>query len=280
MVSVASQQLMDKLQMMYPWMTQQFLDVYAGEWTVSESDQFALSAVRNTSAYQHMFAGNFDPETGEVRMSEADYMSSRQAFNSMLRSFDLNPDYFADNFVTAIENELSPTEMIGRMEAAYDRIVQSSDEVRKYYADNYGIEMSDAAILASAIDPNVGQKILDRQISIAEIGGSAATRGFDIGTEFASMIEYELGGSRGSDEFFSEARNLIPMMEVLEARHGDPDDPFDLGDVSANLLFDDPETRRRIRRARAQEASTFTGGAQLDYVRARTGGVAGLAQSG
>ena len=68
-------------------------------------------------------------------------------------------------------------------------------------------------------------------------------------------------------------------MNVLSARHGDPDDDFDLNDVSAAFLFDDPKTRRRIRRAQAQESSSFTGGATVDYKRGKTGVVAGLAQT-
>lgn len=277
MVSVPSQALLDSVQRLFPWMSESLLSAYSSEWSLTEDEQFALSAVRNTTEYQQMFAGNFDPETGEVRLSEADYMASRSAFDAMLESYDLNPAYFQDDFITAIENELSPTELIGRMEAAYERIVMSSDEVRRFYSESYGIEMTDAAILASAINPNIGEQILNRQIAISEIGGSAATRGFDIGLDFAGMLEQQLGRGQ-ADDFFGEARNLIPMMQVLEGRHADPDDSFNLEDVSANLLFDDPETRRRIRRARAQESSTFTGGAQLEYVRSRAGGVTGLAQ--
>ena len=40
--------------------------------------------------------------------------------------------------------------------------------------------------------------------------------------------------------------------------------------------LDDPEQKMRIARLQAQEMSTFTGGAAVDIVRGRTGGVTGL----
>jgi hypothetical protein len=275
-VSVPSQAVLNRIQLLYPWMSTSLMDAYSTEWEASESEQLALAAVRTTTEYQQQFRGNYDPESGEVRMSEADYMASRSAFNATIESFDLNPAYFEDDFIVALENEVSPTELIGRMEAAYERIVQSSDDVRRYYSENYGIEMTDSAILASAINPSIGEQILNRQIAISEIGGSASTRGFDIGVDFATMIEDTIGSGQGADRFFGEARNLIPLMQTLLARHSDPNDSFDLEDVAANLLFDDPETRRMIRRTRAQEASTFTGGAGLEYRRGAAG-VSGLA---
>ena len=262
--------------MLNPWMTDALIDAYTTEWGISASDDLALQQVRQTSEYQSMFQGNIDPETGLARLTESEYMASKAAFNATLIGMDLNPDYFQDDFVTALNNEISPREFIGRMEAAYERVIQSADEIKAFYSENYGIEMSDSAILASAINPTIGQEILDRRISIAEIGGSAAQRGFDIDLGFGEQLVQAGLDSRSSGQFFGQAAELIPAMSTLAARHADPDDDFDLMDVSSALLFDDPETRRRIRRLKAQEASTFTGGATVDYKRTQTGGIAGL----
>jgi len=274
-----SAELRDKIQALFPWMSEQLLNVYSDEWTDSSSDALAIQAVRQSDAYQLQFAGNYDPATGLVRIGESDYMAQKAAFDATLVSMNLNPQYFADDFVTALENEVSPREFIGRMESAYERIIQNSDAVKQYYADNYGIEMTDSAILASAINPSIGDAILQRQISIAEIGGAAAQRGFDVGIDFSSMLAEEGVNQQQAGQFFSQAADLIPMMNVLQARNADPDDPFDLNDVTSALLFDDPETRRQIRRNTAQESARFTGGVS-EYARSQTtGGVAGLAQT-
>ena len=259
-------------------MTDSLLDAYTTEWGISANDALALQTVRQTTEYQSLFQGNIDPETGFARLTESDYMKSKASFDATLIGWDLNPEYFADDFVTALNNEVSPREFIGRMEAAYERIIQSTDAIKEYYSENYGIDMTDASILASAINPRIGEEILNRKISVAEIGGEAAARGFDVSIGFGEQLAQAGIDRRSAGQFFGTASDLIPAMQVLTARHGDPDDEFDLNDVSAAFLFDDPKTRRRIRRAQAQEASSFTGGATTDFRRTQSGGVAGLAQ--
>ena len=272
-----SNNLRERIKLMNPWMTDGLLDAYTDEWGLSATDELALQAVRHTTEYQTMFRGNIDPETGFARMSESDYFASKASFDATLMGMNLNPAYFDDDFVTALENEVSPREFISRMEAAYERIIQSSDAIKAFYTENYGIDMTDSAILASAINPRIGQEILDRKIAIAEIGGEAAARGFDVSIGFGEHLAQAGIDRQAAGQFFGQAASLIPAMQTLAARHGDPDDEFDLNDVSAAFLFDDPETRRRIRRLQAQESSTFTGGATVDYKRDQMGGVAGLA---
>ncbi len=258
----------------YPWMNPEMLDAYIGSWGEFEDTSLAISAVRATNSYKTTFPGNFDPVSGEVRMSESEYFATKAAFDSTLEGIGVNAEHFQDEWEAALEGEVSPNEMLTRIESAYERIVQSAPEIMEFYSTEYGIEMTQAAILASALSPRIGQLILDKQISIAEIGGSALQRGFDISGAFAEQLSQVEG--LDEDQFFGQARGLIPAINVLQARHDDPDDKFDLEDVSAAFLFDDPETRRRIRRLQAQESSTFTGGATIDYQRTREGGVAGL----
>ena len=259
-------------------MTDGLLDAYTTEWGISASDDLALQTVRQTTEYQQMFQGNIDPKSGMARMTESEYMASKASFDATLVGMDLNPSYFADDFVTALNNEISPREFIGRMESAYERIIQSTDAIKEYYSENYGIDMTDAAIFASAINPTIGNEILNRKISVAEIGGEAAARGFDVSIGFGEQLAQAGIDRQSAGQFFGSASDLIPAMQTLAARHGDPDDEFDLNDVSAAFLFDDPKTRRLIRRRQAQESSSFTGGATTDFRRTQSGGVAGLAQ--
>ena len=277
MVSVASQAVIDRVQRLYPWMSESLMDSYGTEWAISESEGLALAAVRDTDEYQAQFRGNYDPETGSVRMAESDYMASKAAFEATIVSVNLNPEYFEEDFYKALENEISPRELIGRMEAAYERVIQSSDAIKQYYSENFGIELTDSAILASAINPDVGQQILDRKIAVAEIGGEASARGYDIGIGFGERLAQAGVDRQSAGAFFGEASNLIPAMQTLSARHADPDDPFDLEDVSSAFLFDDPETRRRMRRLASQESSLF-GGGSFEVARGQGGGVSGLGE--
>lgn len=272
-----SERLREEISKRFPWMDQQMLDAYMGSWGEFESSDLALDAVRATDSYSTVFAGNID-DYGQARMSESDYFAAKARFDATLESVGVNPTYFQDEWVAALENEVSPNEIEARLEAAYERVSQNAPDVRRYYAENFNIELTDEAILASAISPRIGTEILERRIAIAEIGGTAKMRGFDVGTDYAeSLVQYGLSQNQ-AQEFFGEAAAIIPAMEVLGRRHADPDDPFDLEDVSSAFLFDDPDTRKRIRRVMSQEASMFTGGT-YENVRDRSGGVSGLASS-
>ena len=54
---------------------------------------------------------------------------------------------------------------------------------------------------------------------------------------------------------------MLPALQVLAARHADPDDTFDLGEFTQAQIMNDPMQRQRIRRLVAQEQSDFSQGA-------------------
>jgi hypothetical protein len=226
-----------------------------------------------------VFGGNYDAESGSVRMSESDYFAAKSSFDATLISVGVNPDYFQDEWVQALEGEVSPAEMTARMESAYERIVDAAPAIREYYAQNFGIDMTDSAIIASVLSPKIGEQILSKRIAMSEIGGEAATRGFDI---TKGMSEELFRAGLGRDQaagFFGQAAEQLPALSILAARHADPDDEFDLNDLTKAMIYDDPAERRRMRRLVAQEQSSFSGGTG-DFLRSRvTGGVAGLGRS-
>ena len=159
----------------------------------------------------------------------------------------------------------------------YSSVLDALPETRAFYADNYAIDMSDAGILASMMSPDIGTAILSGQITNAQIGGEAAVRGFDIDVDFADMLAGAGADRESAASFFGDAASLMPALNVMAARHADPADEFDLNDLADLSFFDDPTQRRRMNRLIAQESSTFTGGAQIDYARSPSGGISGLA---
>ena len=265
-------------QLLMPWMPAELVGIYAEEFAEYGDPELAWSAVRQSEAYNRYFAGN-RREDGTLRMSEQEYMAVKDGYSDVFRSVGLNPKLFEERYVDLIEGDVSPDELMrDRVMPVYERIIDAAPELMAYYADTYGLEMTPEAILAAALDPDeVGSKILQRQIALAEIGGEAATSGYDVPIEFAERL-YEAGVDRSqADALFRNAENIQPVLQTLAARHADPDDDFSLEEFVQAEVFSDPQQRRRIRRLQAQERSTFTGGAAIDYMRDRaSGGVAGL----
>ena len=260
-----------------PWMPDELIAIYNEAFIEYGDPAMAWAFVRQSAEYAVHFAGN-RREDGTLRMTEQEYASVKEGYSDVFRSIGLNPELFKGQYVALIEGDVSPDELFrDRVMPIYERVIESTPEIMAYYADAYGVEMTPAAILAAALDPDtVGTQILNKQIALSEIGGEAASSGYDIDIEFAERLMDEGLDQVAADSLFKKAENMLPMLNTLAARHADPDDEFDLSEFVSAELFADPGQRRKIRRLMAQESSTFTGGAQVDYLRSRTGGIAGL----
>jgi len=269
-----------ELELTYGWLPSEALDAYLDEYIESGNSDAAWAVIRQDPRYGQWFPGNMT-EDGRPRYSEEDYATVVASYDDVFRAVGLNPELFKGRYGELIEGEVAPDELEkNRIMPMYDRIVEGSSAIKQWYSENYGLELTTEALLASSLDPDVGHKILTKQIGLAEIGGEARESGFGIAEGFAEKL-YEAGMNRESaDQMFQNAETFVPVLNVLAQRSGDPDDDFDLQEFVSADLFGDPAQRRRMNRLVAQERSTFTGG-QLGSGAAQsraTGGVTGLTE--
>ncbi len=243
----------------------------------------ATKAVRESDGYKAVFPAMFDDE-GNMRFvsdPEATYDRTMESYRNTLRSYDVNPEIFNEQLHSLIEGAVSAGEFTQRTEAVYENVIESAPAIREWYATNFAKDMTDQAIFASLIDGPQGPvslAILSDNITMAQIGGEAEQRGFNVDLSFADMLEDSGMTREGAQGFFGQAASLLPTLSILAQRHEDPDDEFDINDFTQANVFDDPEQRRRMRRLVAQERSTFGGGAAVDFARVRSGGISGLVQ--
>lgn len=245
-----------------PWLRNTPLaDVYVEAYLESGNADTALDEVRAHPAYATYFPGNLRDD-GTVRYEEGRYQSTVDAFADAILSFNVNPDLFRTQFGSLIAGEVSPIEFADRLEQTYEGVINQMGAVRQWYVDQgFAVDITDEAIFASVIDPDIGDQIIAGDIAMAQVGGQAAERGFNIAVDFARRLTQEgLDTSSEAAEFFSLAEGALPTLQTLARRHDDPDDDFDLEEFSAAQLFGDPEQRQRMRRLLAQERATFTGG--------------------
>ena len=265
--------------MLMPWMPDELIVLYTEAFVEYGNAEMAWAAVRQAPAYDTYFAGN-RREDGTLRMTEQEYMSTLDAYDDVFQSVGLNPDLWKSRYVDLIEGDVSADELMAeRVMPIYERIIEGGEFIRQQYADDWGLDLTFEAILAAALDPDdIGSKILLKQIARSEIGGEAASSGYNLDPELVERLFSEKNLTRAqADQLFQQAESIVPAMSVLSQRHADPDDPFDINTFLKGEMFGNPQERRRMRRLMAQESSTFTGGAAIAYKRSRTGGVSGLA---
>lgn len=258
-----------------PWLPAELISVFADAWAKFGDANIALAAVRQDSTYDSFFPG-IKRDDGSLRMSEQEYMAQRDAYSILLLEYGINPGIFEGRFTDLIAGDVSASEFAQRLEAAYTQIVTNFDEVRQVYGEFYGIDMTDEAIFASFIDETVGQAILDRRISVAQVGGAAAVQGFGLDANYAERLVNAGLSQQSALAFFGRAANTVPTLQRLATRFNDPDSSVDVTEFAEFGVFQDPTQTQRFRRLFAAESSSFT---QQEFARFSEGGsISGLEQ--
>ena len=238
------------VQALAPGLPPPLAQIVLDEWVATGDFELAVAAMRQSEEYEIYFPGN-RREDGSLRYNEATYLANMEAYAQELASVDLNPDLFEDRFVSLIKGSVSPREFASR-------VLTRADEIREYYAQVAGIEMTDAAIIGSIIDPNLNESILNREISVAEIGAEASMRDLNVDLETAERL-FEFGGDqRQAAELFTTAGEIVPVGDILARRHFDPDDTFDLTEFLDASAFGDVRQKRRLQRLFRAETSSFS----------------------
>jgi hypothetical protein len=221
-------------------------------------------------------------EDGGLRFGntpEATYFSNIAAYRNTVEGLRMNPDIFIEDYIDLITGDTSPDEFEKRVNSLYERVLKQGVDIREWYATNLGVEMTDEGLLASLMSSRVEGAVFNRQITMAEIGGEAAMRNYDLSTEFVNLLE-QGGMDRGeAQNLFGSAQRILPLLDGLAKRHADTDDTFDIVEfASAASDIADATQMNRIDRLRAQEQSMFTGGGAIDVTRERDLRLTGLAE--
>ena len=278
----------DILNILPPWMLQEptfaqaFLEevIEAGGTSNTNAALIAMEVIRQAPEYRQMyddvFTGN-RREDGTLRLTESAYFSRIQGYRDALATVsDVDPAIFEEEYGDLISGDVGIDEFQLRVDALYTRILENSPFIRDYYAENFGIDMTDAGILASMMSSRVGDAVLLKQITMAEIGGEASMRNYDLTTEFVNMLENQGMKRADAQEFFGSADSILPVLGALAQRHGDSDDTFDLFELAQANVFLDAGQMKRITQLVSQEEAMFTGGAQVELTRSQAGGLEGL----
>jgi len=266
----------DKIREIYGWLPVEAIDLFVNSYLETEDSTAAWAVVRSDTRYETWFPGNLTDD-GRVRYSEAVYGRTIAEYDEVFMNVGIDPSVFRDRYGEFIAGDVTPQELeLNRVNPMFDRVLSRSEALKEIYANYFNVEFTDSALLASALDPDLGERILTQQITIAEIGGAAAVREFDVSRQFASMLSERGMDQDRANAVFGSARALLPILDVLARRHSDPDETFDLEEFVGGVELDDEEQRRRMDRLAAQEGSLFTGGKQISYSQGKTGGLGGL----
>lgn len=246
---------------LYPYLPDEVINKYVDYYAESDRNiDVALGKLRQDPIYEDYFPGNKRADQ-TVRYNEAEYLAVKESYKLSLEDYGLNPELFDDTFSNLIAGDVSPSEFKTRIDVVFEGIKGNIPQVKEFYSANYGIDLSDEAIFASAIKPELGEQILNRQIGVAQIGGEARRAGFGDIISLEKARELQAAGITQAQarQLFAAAQAELPELESLQIRRGVAEEErIGLEEFTEAAVFQDPEISRRLERLRAEEQAEFT----------------------
>ena len=246
---------------LYPYLPDDVINKYVDYYAESDKNiDVALGKLRQDPIYEDYFPGNKRADQ-TVRYNEAEYLAVKESYKLSLEDYGLNPELFDDTFSNLIAGDVSPSEFKTRIDVVFEGIKGNIPQVKEFYSANYGIDLSDEAIFASAIKPELGEQILNRQIGVAQIGGEARRAGFGDIISLEKARELQAAGITQAQarQLFAAAQAELPELESLQIRRGVAEEErIGLEEFTEAAVFQDPEISRRLERLREEEQAEFS----------------------
>jgi len=219
-----------------PTMLELYVDTYIN--SGNDADE-AMAIVRQSPEYQNIYAGNLNADGATVKYTEAEYSQNIEAFGRKLSAIGIKPEFMltTERKKQLTENVVSPDEFGTRVNAVYTSVLNAIPQVKEFYQRSFGRTLTDEEIIASAIDPNVGQGIISGTISSrdvvsanitrAQIGGEALLAGTDITADVAeelrklglSVERARAGFARVRDiqrQAQAQGRTVMSVQDIIE----------------------------------------------------------------
>jgi hypothetical protein len=220
-----------------------------------------ISEVRKDPEYTNIFPGNKTP-TGQVRYDEVTYNALKESYIGTLQEYGIDRSasltFMADKITGLIEGDVSASEFAQRVGSVYQGIEENIPQVQEFYETNFGVTLDARSILAGALDPTVGEAIVQGRITTAQIGGEAKRAGFEITTSEAKRLQEAGLTQEEARRLFSVAEAQLPRLQELQAQRGiAQEQQIGLEQLSEALVFQSQEEMEIIARLEEQEASEF-----------------------
>lgn len=246
---------------LFPYLPDDVINKYVDYYAESDKNiDVALGKLRQDPIYDDYFPGNKRADR-TVRYNEAEYLAVKESYKLSLEDFGLNAELFDDTFSNLIAGDVSPSEFRTRIGVTFEGIKSNIPQVKEFYSANYGIDLTDEAIFASSLKPELGEQILNKQIAVSQIGGEARRAGFGDTISLERAQELQAAGITQAQarQLFQEAQLEVPRIQELQARGGrEVEDMFGVEEFTEAAVFRSPEELEEVRVLEAEEASRFT----------------------
>ena len=235
---------------LYPYFPSNILDGIVAAWTRTGSIDIALATVRGSDEYAKAFPG-IRREDGTLRMTEIQYLELKDGMKDALRTYNLNPDIFAEEITAAISGDVDIQEFKARVEFGYEQLVNNKDQVLEIFNEQYGYAIDETSLFAMFISPTISTAVLENQILTSQILAEAEIATVSVGlTTAEKFVEADIS-QKDAAKVFARTDELSGLTGAAAGRGNTiTEEQIALGVAGLS-----PQELGLVKRVAAQEAS-------------------------
>ena len=256
-------------QALFPYFPGNILNIILDSWVDSGSIDLAIAQGRASDDYAKTFPG-IKREDGSLRMTEIQYLEVKDAMKDSLRNYNLNPDIFQNEIIDAIQGDVDIQEFQGRLQFGYEQLINNRDVVLEVYRAEYGMDLTEEALFAMFISPDIATSVLENQILVSQILAEAEVADITLGK---STVQDFISAGISQEQargLFRETEQLSGLTGVAAQMGQDLSEE----DIASGLAGLSPEQLGLIKSAEARSASQSA--VQAGAATTQTGQVTGL----
>jgi len=211
--------------------------------------------LQNTSEYKRRFAANETRvKKGLPALSPAEYISTENSYREIMSSAGMPVGFYdrQSDFTKWIENDVSPSEVQGRVQVATDLVTNADPATRAYFSQHY----TRGDLIAYALDRKRAVPAIEQQYKAAQVGGAAQAQGIGISTTDAERLG-KLGVTQSqAQQGFGFVRENLADTQMLGSIYGED---VTQNDLVKEVLEGDAAAGQKRKRLASKERAAFGG---------------------
>jgi len=201
------------------------------------------------SLYVKRFAGNAKRIAAGIEpLSDSDYLTAEKEYEKIFTAYDTpgfkNRDYYA----TLIANRMDSEDVSKRLDMGY-QVYKGNPNIKKAFNTFYGT-VTDGDVVAAMLDPVTQVPLLQKKITVAEIGGAALQQNLSTSLAKAQDLEaYGVTAAQAQAGYSTIAQGLTGYEKLLEMRTGS-----DVKTEDAQALLEESRLKKQAKAIQQEQA--------------------------
>jgi hypothetical protein len=216
-----------------------------------------IAQLQDTQAYKQRFYYNdIRKKAGLPVLSPADAVATENQMRQILQQFGLPKGFYdsPQDIGNFIAKNVSASELADRATAARDLYMQAPDETKAYWKSHYGATDGDA--IAAILNPDKALPLIQRKLTAANIGGSAARQGLNETTDRAEALAARGLTADQAQQGFGQVADVFRGDSAIANRFGSS---YTQSQAEDATFFKDADAMEQKQKLDAAEQALFAG---------------------